>query len=240
LSLQCSAIKNTPSAVIPNWINFISTSRLTGCQLNQYTADRNNKQIPIQIGPCYTDTMLNIFHHYWNKDERAYLRNKMEEASWISMQDLPAVKAMFPSSNWLIADIAPNEVHYLRSRLDQTVGYGTEYDLGITYFQYSVGDRLEPHTDEYNSDAEGVYGKDGIRKVAIIGYLHDHWEMSWGGELIVGDRAYPPQPGTLVWFDVPLLHEVLPVTPFAKNARLSISGWYIEKQNPSEEGPARQ
>ncbi len=157
----------------------------------------------------------------------------MDNSRWIKMSEMPSVQAMFPDSSWVISDIAEKEFQYLRRRLDPVTGYGSEYDLAATYFQYNIGDSLEPHTDEYTSDDAGIYNKNGKRQIAVIGYLHDRWEAGWGGELSINGELYPPAPGTLIWFDVPCVHEVLKVTPKAENLRLSVSGWYIERQSPS-------
>lgn len=87
---------------------------------------------------------------------------------------------------------------------------------------YATGHFLTVHDDD-------VTGKH--RQAAYVFSLAPTWRAEWGGLLMFhGDdgnieKAFAPRMGALRLFRVPQRHSVSYVTPFAPEARLSITGW---------------
>ncbi len=181
--------------------------------------------------------MYSVVEDFLDAKEREYLRLAMEGTQWTDLKAMPYVAKMFQGcGNWKLGVVEEDENTYLRSRLDPLFELEETHRLAVSYYRYDVGDSLSLHTDEYDENVDGTT-RNTDRKVAIILYLHERWGPRWGGEIIIGDVRIPPHPGMLVYFDVPLEHRVARVTPYAENPRLTVSGWYISKeQNPSEEG----
>lgn len=87
---------------------------------------------------------------------------------------------------------------------------------------YDEGHFLTAHDDD-------VAGKN--RRAAYVFSLAPRWRPEWGGLLMFhGDdgnieEAFVPRMGALRLFAVPQRHSVSYVTPFAPEARLSVTGW---------------
>ncbi len=87
---------------------------------------------------------------------------------------------------------------------------------------YPIGSFYKRHLDQFK--------KDDHRKLSVICYLNKDWKEADGGQLrmFIGNESKDifPLAGRLVCFRSDLLeHEVLP----AKRARLSLTGWLIDK-----------
>gem|GEM_PF-1726848 len=90
-------------------------------------------------------------------------------------------------------------------------------------FAYRAGTRASWHTDEHEYRGAFIY------------YVHPHWEVNWGGELLmehssdgVGDGAYlSPVPNRLVILKGGTRHSVARVSGLAGTAsRTSIAGFF--------------
>jgi SM-20-related protein len=86
---------------------------------------------------------------------------------------------------------------------------------------YSGGHFLTGHDDD-------VAGKN--RRAAYVFGLTRGWRTEWGGLLLFHGadgkvEGHTPSFGTLRLFNVPALHSVSYVTPFAPEPRLSVTGW---------------
>lgn len=106
-------------------------------------------------------------------------------------------------------------------------------DIKLTYnklqcfaSKYSAGDFLRIHAD-------GVFGEVTPRKVAFVMNMTKDWVVHWGGALAILDEqgeniidTYAPKFNSLVLFDVPLTHTVLPVCNYAKENRYTLTGWF--------------
>jgi SM-20-related protein len=100
---------------------------------------------------------------------------------------------------------------------------------------YRPGDFLTKHHDHV-----------GLRRVAYTLGFTKTWRMDWGGQLLFhtknGDieRGYSPAFNVLTMFKIPRLHSVAQVAHYAKERRLTVSGWLFaaqpapEPQAPSE------
>ena len=91
------------------------------------------------------------------------------------------------------------------------------------YTRYTPGHFLTRHRDE-NSNQR--------RRVAYVLSLSENWHPDWGGLLQFFEDdgtprdAWAPQFNALSLFDVRHVHSVTFVTPFAREPRLSLTGWF--------------
>lgn len=90
--------------------------------------------------------------------------------------------------------------------------------------KYRPGDFNSTHFD----------GPTPPRQVAFVLNLTRDWLVHWGGNLVVLERdlasiahAYAPRFNSLVLFQVPLPHAVLPISQHARVPRLAVSGWFL-------------
>jgi SM-20-related protein len=89
--------------------------------------------------------------------------------------------------------------------------------------RYDPGDYATNHNDGIDE-----------RKAAFVFGLTKSWRVEWGGLLLIHEdegegevrRGLVPAFNCLNLFTVPLPHSVSIVAPFAKEPRLSITGWY--------------
>lgn len=82
---------------------------------------------------------------------------------------------------------------------------------------------LGGHADDHNP----------LNRAAIVFNLTPHWELDWGGLLMLDNEQshpviIPPTGNSLSMFTVPREHLVSVVSPGAKAKRYSISGWLRE------------
>ncbi len=192
-----------------------------------------------------------VVENFWLPDERQFFREKMKQASWKSLSDLPHAQEDFPNSgNWAKAEIGPEEGQRFLSRLqipcirDHIESFPNIIGrhVGFNYYSYSAGDCLLTHDD--TDQGRLVEGRRAPkRRIAVVTYVHEEWQPDWGGELIIyerrADRAegpinlipthcIEPRPGSLVMFTVPRFHRVCRVDPTAgEHRRLSIAGWFM-------------
>lgn len=100
---------------------------------------------------------------------------------------------------------------------------------------YEAGDFLTIHDD---SNYQRSPDDKSTRRFAIVFGFTKNWSQNWGGQT----AFYPPNdtgesinwnPGfnVLTIFEVPVLHAVNYVTPFAGDGRYSITGWLRDDPN---------
>jgi Rps23 Pro-64 3,4-dihydroxylase Tpa1-like proline 4-hydroxylase len=94
--------------------------------------------------------------------------------------------------------------------------------LGAFVSRYKAGSYNGLHDDGH-----------GIRRVAFVLNFTKYWVAHWGGNMVIMDnkyenikQTYTPQFNSLILFDVPLPHAVLPVSVYCPGERLAITGWY--------------
>lgn len=91
------------------------------------------------------------------------------------------------------------------------------------YTRFTPGQFLTRHKDDITREG---------RRIAYVMGFSKHWHPDWGGLLqFFEDDGAPrdfwiPSFNTLTLFDVHHVHSVSYVTPFAKEARLSLTGWF--------------
>jgi SM-20-related protein len=91
------------------------------------------------------------------------------------------------------------------------------------YTRYSAGQYLTRHRDDIEGQA---------RRLAYVFGFTRRWHPDWGGllQFYEGDGtprdAWVPGFNRLSLFDVRHVHSVTYVTPFAGEARLSLTGWF--------------
>ena len=95
-------------------------------------------------------------------------------------------------------------------------------DAQLTRFR--EGDFITRHRDEVSHVR---------RELAYVLSLSPHWHPDWGGLLQFYDHsgrvkdAWTPQFNALSLFDIKHIHSVTYVTPFAKEPRWSMTGWFM-------------
>ncbi|HRI39833.1 MAG TPA: 2OG-Fe(II) oxygenase family protein [Nitrospira sp.] len=192
-----------------------------------------------------------VVENFWSAEERLFFRDRMNQAAWKRLSDLPNVREDFPQSgNWAKAEIGPPEGKRLLSRVqfpflqDHIESFPNIIGrhLGFSYYSYSAGDCLLTHDD--TDQGRPIAGRRALqRRIALVTYLHEEWQPDWGGELIIyaarsdEQMAQPdlvpthciePRPGSLVMFTVPRFHRVCRVDVTAgQHRRLSIAGWFM-------------
>jgi SM-20-related protein len=86
---------------------------------------------------------------------------------------------------------------------------------------YRPGDFLTLHDDRDKGQRLAAY---------TLGFSRG-WRPDWGGQLMFHtpsndiERGFIPRFNTMTLFRVPTLHSVAPVAPYARNPRLSVTGW---------------
>ena len=91
------------------------------------------------------------------------------------------------------------------------------------YTRYTPGQYLTRHKDDITREG---------RRIAYVMGFSKNWHPDWGGLLqFYEDDGTPrdfwiPSFNSLVLFDVRHVHAVSYVTPFAKEQRLSLTGWF--------------
>ena len=196
-----------------------------------------------------------VVENFWTPDERRFFRERMNQAVWKSLSDLPHVREDFPDSgNWAKAEIGQNEAQRFLSRVQfpfirdyiESFPNIVGRHLGFSYYSYAAGDCLLTHDD--TDQGRHVGSRHALlRRIAVVTYFHDEWQPDWGGELIIyenrGDRSdgrsnlvpthcIEPRPGSLVMFTVPRFHRVCRVDPTAgQHRRLSIAGWFMTEHS---------
>lgn len=104
--------------------------------------------------------------------------------------------------------------------------------IDATATWYRPGDFLNLHTDQV-----------GLRRTAYTLGLTRRWRPDWGGQLLfhtkTGDveRGYRPAFNVLTMFNIPRNHSVAQVAHYAKERRLTISGWLFAPQPSAQPQP---
>lgn len=110
----------------------------------------------------------------------------------------------------------------VRERLAHVLGNSAATFADGQATSYGAGHFLTRHDDD-------VPGKS--RQAAYVFSLAPAWRAEWGGLLMFHgsdghiEESFAPRMGALRLFAVPQQHSVSYVTPFAPEARLSITGW---------------
>ena len=116
--------------------------------------------------------------------------------------------------------IAQHHLHALQQlseNLNQAFYLGTK-EVEAHFACYNAGEFYALHRDNPQQKNDRV--------ISTVFYLHEHWQVDWGGQLRLQDKQndwhiIEPQPNRLVIFQSDLLHEVL----LSKQQRLSITAW---------------
>ena len=111
-------------------------------------------------------------------------------------------------------------------------GHADVARIDATATWYRPGDFLTMHTDQV-----------GLRRTAFTLGFTRGWRADWGGQLLfhakTGDveRGYVPGFNVLTMFNIPRLHSVAQVAHYAKERRLTVSGWLIAPDPPPQPQP---
>jgi SM-20-related protein len=111
-------------------------------------------------------------------------------------------------------------------------GHADVVRIDATATWYRPGDFLTMHTDQV-----------GLRRTAYTLGFTRGWRADWGGQLLfhakTGDveRGYVPGFNVLTMFNIPRLHSVAQVAHYAKERRLTVSGWLIARDPPPQPLP---
>lgn len=170
-----------------------------------------------------------------NDRNAATVRPQIEEMIRRSGQDYGFIYFSFGMTSSLTSGQHPNHpIHQLTAFLmgEEFVAFGRTLtgDAGVRWADsqatlYRPGDFIGLHVDQ--SDAH-------VQRVAAytLGFT-GRWRSDWGGQLMFHDdqtgdvtAGLLPRWNTLTVFNVPTLHSVAPVAPYAQGARLSVVGWF--------------
>ena len=204
----------------------------------------------------FHDDPVLVLENFWGAAERQTIRDAMTHAKWTALKDMPHVYRDFPNSgNWKKADMARPEAMMFLQRLTipcimrymESFPDITGRHVNFNYYSYSAGDCLLTHDDMVQSSAGAGSKPAPLRRLAVVGYVHEEWNPDWGGELIIyaakqiSGRTQPelsvshcilPKPGALVLFSVPRFHRVCRVDSVCGDqARLSIAGWLMTEHS---------
>lgn len=107
--------------------------------------------------------------------------------------------------------------HYLNENLFLSLK-----DQEVHIARYPAGAFYKRHLDQFR--------RDGHRRISVICYLNDGWQVEHGGQLRMytdsGEEDILPIEGRLACFRSDLIeHEVLPAT----RERVSITGWLLDE-----------
>ncbi len=109
------------------------------------------------------------------------------------------------------------------SFINRVTGRDDIVSADAQFTRYTPGHFLTRHKDDITRER---------REIAYVMGFSQRWHPDWGGLLqFFGDDGTPrdfwiPQFNTLSLFDVRHVHAVSYVTPFAKEPRLSLTGWF--------------
>jgi len=103
----------------------------------------------------------------------------------------------------------------------------------LSYYSVTLfASRFMP-CDYISLHSDSSYDGTSTRRVAFVLNMTKNWLVHWGGNLVVLDDSfeniiddYMPRFNSLILFDVPLPHAVLPVSVYAQSERFAITGWY--------------
>jgi SM-20-related protein len=111
-------------------------------------------------------------------------------------------------------------------------GHSDVVRIDATATWYRPGDFLTMHTDQV-----------GLRRTAYTLGFTRGWRADWGGQLLfhtpAGDveRGFMPAFNVLTMFNIPRNHSVAQVAHYAKERRLTVSGWLIAPQPSAQPQP---
>lgn len=187
-----------------------------------------------------------VIEDFWTTSEMAQFRRAMAASQWVAREQMPDTSESFAGcGNWKKAEIVDPEqgalvdrilMPFVISFIDSIAGVVGRV-MSFNYFDYGSGDCLTLHSDERTDRRDDERRESVTRRIALATYVHETWDVNWGGELITYevrnggyevDHCIAPDPGSLVLFTVPRHHRVCRVDPLAgSNRRLSIAGWFM-------------
>lgn len=114
---------------------------------------------------------------------------------------------------------SPDYVHFMQA----LTGDARVRRVNAQATRYRAGQFLREHSDAHSGEG---------RLYAYVLNLSQDWKPDWGGllQFIDGDRVtetFLPRWNTLSLFKVPAGHAVSTVAPWARDDRLSITGWLL-------------
>jgi hypothetical protein len=135
-------------------------------------------------------------------------------------RELPENHPLRKFSAFLATDIATSPIKSI-------VGYDVPNSKPITFLsRYMAGDFLTTHDDS---------GLNDNRLITFILSLSKGWKHHWGGQTLFFEneddnvaQSISPEFNSLIIFEVPMNHCVLPVSTYANKPRYSISGWFLK------------
>ena len=113
--------------------------------------------------------------------------------------------------------------HEMLAFIQAVTGQDDLKGADLQYTRYTSGHFLTRHKDDITSEG---------RRIAYVLGFSRNWHPDWGGLLQFFENdgtprdAWMPALNTLSLFDVRHVHSVTYVTPFAREPRLSLAGWF--------------
>jgi len=177
---------------------------------------------------------------------------------FVAQADIAYLQSFFDADGFKKAGIGKGEKHYvvdairgdyIRWLQTDTLKYPTtlffdqlaylthlfnrRFFLGINYSEFHLA--YYPKEARYHKHTDTFIGNNQ-RKISVVVYLNDFWELGMGGELLIYNstdiltKEAPvctvyPKAGTVVFFESTMVHEVLP----SLFTRKSLTGWLASK-----------
>lgn len=195
------------------------------------------------------EKLQKVIYHGLHYDYACYLNNQYQvisesELNRLSANDLNNLQASLNSSaangvGFLYGKHGSNGIKFENNLLNKLFNYLNSKDFldeiraltGINEItsasmqvtKYVAGNYLTRHNDVLQTEG---------RAIAFVFNFTEKWHPDWGGLLqFYSDcgeplSSYSPKNNALVLFDVNKVHAVTYVTPFALNARYSVTGWF--------------
>lgn len=113
--------------------------------------------------------------------------------------------------------------HEMLSFIEEISGLDTLRSADAQYTRFVPGQYLTRHRDDVTNEQ---------RRLAFVFGFSKNWHPDWGGMLQffaddgTARDAWMPAFNTLSLFDIRHIHSVTYVTPFAREQRLSLTGWF--------------
>tara|TARA_B100000700_G_C15030586_1_gene850280 strand:- start:1984 stop:2679 length:696 start_codon:yes stop_codon:yes gene_type:complete len=169
-----------------------------------------------------------------DEELRTFSNTEMRQFQGNIYQNAQAGIGFFYGRHRIESNISPkilNDVYRflnLPTTLDaisKLTGVSNLKSASIQATRYIAGNFLTRHDDVVESEG---------RRIAYVFSFNENWHPDWGGLLHFFNkqgqlmRTITPQNNVLTLFDVTIPHSVSYVTPFAGNARYSLTGWFNE------------
>jgi SM-20-related protein len=135
---------------------------------------------------------------------------------------------------------APEQAEHPLHQLEKFLNSSAFLDFGRAITGQAAVDRVEAAATWYRPGDFLTMHNDavGLRRAAYTLGFTRRWRPDWGGQLLFHDQAGEIMRGLMPSFNVLTLfkrlpHSVAQVAHYAKEPRLTISGWLLEAQAPS-------